>query len=378
MISTFSLAEASADRPVMEMWASTIDPTANLYAMYQSVEWLRIRESCGSLGLSITVRRDETSGEVLALAATQPIAAKLKMQLSSSIQGGMTINAVELLGGRVLGDCNLELLSEIIASIWKGHPACNAVYIKSLTNNSPLWSTLAENDWRVGSARVYRPYGSRPFHFVDLPGTFEEYLAQFSAKRRYNLKRQAKRMADSFKGGLSVRRVVDPGDIDYLVQCAVEVSVNSWKARGLPRAVPESIGNRPMLARLAEDGLLRSFVLEAEGKPCAFIVGYLFRGVFHYADLAYVEALASHSPGAVLLFLATQELIEIDRARFLNFGITDAQYKQVFGNRHLEDAEVLILKPTLANSLKVGVHACFQDAKILLKKAMNRKPSQSG
>jgi CelD/BcsL family acetyltransferase involved in cellulose biosynthesis len=117
------------------------------------------------------------------------------------------------------------------------------------------------------------------------------------------------------------------------------------------------------LGRLAQAGMIRAFVLLAGGSPCAFIIGYLYRGVFHYADLAYRESHAAHSPGTVLLYLAIKELIEQDHPQYINFGVTDNQFKQVFADQHTEDAEVLILRPGTASWLLRTAHSSFQKAK---------------
>ena len=39
-----------------------------------------------------------------------------------------------------------------------------------------------------------------------------------------------------------------------------------------------------------------------------FVNGYQYRGFYHYADVAYNERFAKHSPGTVLLYLLIQDL----------------------------------------------------------------------
>jgi CelD/BcsL family acetyltransferase involved in cellulose biosynthesis len=367
------LQEALRDAKVMSLWESAVNPDGNLYAMYHSVVWLRTGAALGQRSCQIHVKTAAGSDQVIAIAATARVKASLRYEISRTVQHSARFDAVELLAGQVIGDQGRQTLEEMIAAIWSSYPDVAAIFIKSIAADTSLWKLMDQMQWRVGSARAYKPHGNRPFHYAALPATFDDYLAQFPSKQRYNLRKKVKRMADAFSGQLSVRRVADATDIDYLVASATYVSERSWRAQRLARAVPDSIENRGLLTGLAAAGLLRSFVLEAGGHPCAFIVGYLYEGVFHYADLAYVEDLSAHSPGTVLLFLATEALVGNDSVKYINYGITDAQYKQVFGNRHIEEAELLIVRPTVTNACRVGTHALFRDLKQFAKKLVSRR-----
>jgi hypothetical protein len=353
---------------VKQQWSAALDPASNLYCMYMAPAWL---DACGDSGYTVLGRRDRGSGpEVTAVVQPAPVA--LRFELSRLLRLSVPLRAVELLGSQVVGDVTAEGLGQTIAAVWKAYPRAQAVYLKSVLQGAPIWRVLEQEGWRLAGATAYLPHGTRPFHSVKLPATFDEYETQFPSKQRYNLRKKVRRMTEAFGGALEVRRITAVEDIDFLTTSARSVLANSWKARQLANPVPDSIERADVLGNLARAGMLRAFVLLAGDQPCAFIVGYLYRGAFHYADLAYCESHAAHSPGTVLLYLVISQLIEQDAAAYINFGITDAQYKQVFGNHHAEDAEVLIMKPTLGNALLRGAHAMFRDTKSSVRAMLGR------
>jgi CelD/BcsL family acetyltransferase involved in cellulose biosynthesis len=113
------------------------------------------------------------------------------------------------------------------------------------------------------------------------------------------------------------------------------------------------------VADLADRGILRSYLLMAGEKACAYVLGYHFRDVFYYVKVGYDQAFAASSPGTGLLYLLIKDLIENTSARRLNFDYGDAAYKREFGNVHGEDATVLLLRKTLSNRLRRQAHEAY-------------------
>jgi hypothetical protein len=54
-----------------------------------------------------------------------------------------------------------------------------------------------------------------------------------------------------------------------------------------------------------------------------------------------------------------RDLLDHRPPRLLNFGIGDAPYKREFGNVHVEDASVLLLRKTLRTGILRRTHAAF-------------------
>lgn len=148
--------------------------------------------------------------------------------------------------------------------------------------------------------------------------------------------------------------------MDNFLTEAVKVSRNSWQHEILGNRINDSVDERTWNESLAEAGLLRSYLLRAGDRACAFVVGYQFNDVFHYVELGYDREFAEHSPGTVLLHPLIQDLCDEGPPALLNFGMGDADYKQRFGNLQLKDLSIIAMRKTLLNHLLVGSHALFR------------------
>ena len=345
----------------------------NLYAMYNSLEWLCCQDNQACQQITVAVRSHDSETARIGIAPMVRRIVPLRFQFFPGVEFSLNIRSLELLGSEIVGEQSYECLAEIVEGVWKKFPDVNSIYFKSVSSESELWDTLSAKDWKINKAFVYKPDGNRPFHYVALPSSYEEFMDRFPSKQRFTLRKKLKKMTEAFPGTLEVRRIIEPSDLDFLTSSVRQVIGKSWKAQKLSQPVPDCIANQAVLRSLAEKDLLRSYVLLANGMACAFIVGYAYKGIYHYADLAYDTDYAQYSPGTVLLLMMIKNLIEQDKAKCINFGITDAQYKRVFGNRHVEDASLLVLRPSLFTTILIGAHRTFRAArtfaKLLYKKA---------
>jgi hypothetical protein len=372
MVEWKTLQDITNDEAASALWNAAQSSTMNLYAMYNSLQWLSCHTDEERRQIAVAVRRDPTDSARVGFAAMSRRPVPLRFQFSRSREFSYSIRSLELLGSEFVGEQGYEALAEVVESVWLTHGDVDAIYLKSVSSESPLWQTLAACKWKIGNTAIYKPDAERPFHYVALPPTHEEYMASFGSKQRFTLKKKIRKINEAFPGAVELRRITDAADLEFLTDSARQVVAKSWKAQELARAVPESIENQRFLRAVADKGLLRSHVLLANGTACAFVVGYFYNGIYHYADLAYDTEYADHSPGTVLLLLMIEDLIRQDQAKFINFGITDAQYKRVFGNRHVEDAALLLLRPSLATGLRVGIHRGFRDAKAFAKRVLKK------
>jgi CelD/BcsL family acetyltransferase involved in cellulose biosynthesis len=339
-------------------WDEQVANVHNLYAMYQSRAWISCAHDRSLPAANVLVSNSGgVGGRVIAPLAFETV--RLRFHASRHLKFSLPIECVEILGGQPLGKLSYAECVELIETIWHKYPGIEGVYFKSVRDDSELWQVLAEQDWRLGRAPVYKLDGDRAFHYLALPTTFEAYLGEFGKKQRYNLKRQVRVLSEAFGETLAVSAITRPDQVSALVADVQKVTEKSWKAEQLAHAAPEIVANPDALAEIAAKGLLRAYVLKVRNEPCAYVIGYQFNHIYHYANIGYDASLSKYSPGNVLLFLVIQDLIENVGARVMNFGVTDAEYKRIFGNRHIKDAALLVLRSGLGNAVKLRMHSAF-------------------
>lgn len=347
---------AEWDEPrLRERWDRITEASDNPNALYGSRAWfdlLRAKHRPDDLALLAAYGQDgEAVGVVPVLFERHPF----QYYVSSYPVLTLQLRAAHVLGSVPSLPPDAALHGRLLKSLLAGGADC--VYMDSVPVESPCRELLKE----AGKGYLtYAPGGPRPWHLLRLPAGSAAYLSQMSSKTRQTLKRKAKKLAEAGGGELEFVRVDSAGQVADFLADAVRVSRNSWQQSILGTRIDDTEEERAWSERAAEAGLLRNYLLKSGGRPCAFVVGYQFNGVFQYVELGYDRDFAEHSPGTVLLHMLIQDLCDHRPASLLNFGLGDADYKQRFGNVQREDMSVIIFRKNLFSYSAVGSHSLFR------------------
>jgi CelD/BcsL family acetyltransferase involved in cellulose biosynthesis len=234
----------------------------------------------------------------------------------------------------------------------------DCVYMDTVPIEDPFVKFVIEI--RRKNYLVYAPGGARPWHLRRIPSGSEEYLSQMSSKTRSTLRKKARKLAEAAGGKVELTRVDSENQVGDFLTNAVKVSRNSWQHDILGNRIGDSEDERAWAEQLASAGLLRNYLLKCDGRPCAFVVGYQFNGVFHDVELGYDREFSEHSPGTILLHMLIQDLCDHQPPSILNFGMGDADYKQRFGDVQREDVSIIVFRKSLNNYLMVRSHALLR------------------
>jgi Acetyltransferase (GNAT) domain len=348
---------------VKEAWAHLIALCQDHYVMYRSpVWWDHLVATRSPEGLFLGVVSDAQNA-IRAIIPLQSAPCLLPIEVGRRTLGALRMSVWAALGGQplVCERCSIDP-AELWAGIIQKLPQNDGIFLKSVGMSTDLWAALN----RPVNSSAYYTYSiesGRPLYSIALPESFDAYLGGFSTKSRYNLRRSVKIFRTAVGGELALERVDQASQVRPFVDGAKAVLGHAWK-RDMPDYFTAA-GGVTDLEDVATRGLLRSYLLTIRGEPCAFVNGYQYRGVFHYADVAYDERYAKYSPGTVLLFLLIQDLFAHRSPECMSFGIGYADYKRLFATDVQRDASVLVLRRNMKNRLKSGLHRGYCAAKSL-------------
>jgi len=200
----------------------------------------------------------------------------------------------------------------------------------------------------------YVPWAEKLF-YVSLEGDFENYLAGWSSKARYNLKRSVRKIQEQ-NGNTALEIFSEPGQMDAFLRQAAAISKNTYQSRLLNSGLSYDEAKSAAMSARAARGEGRGYLLRDQGEAIAFAwcAGYGDR--LTYEVVGYQEAAAASSPGSVLLYLILEDLFALQRFRIFDFGVGDAPYKRQFSTGVLEFADVYFLTRTLRHRLLVHGH----------------------
>jgi CelD/BcsL family acetyltransferase involved in cellulose biosynthesis len=267
-----------------------------------------------------------------------------------------------------------DRIFELLRQAARGH---DGLFLRMVPTSSFCWRYLHESPLIRASFALSLPEGLSRNHAIELPPSFEEYLARFKSRTRYNLRQRVKQLRERSGGDLRLRRFEAPGEVQAFLESAALVARSSWQAQCSDDRVDTTPFWRRKLTDLAERGLLRSYVLTAGSQHCAFALGYQGCATFHHVQTGYDPSFADCSPGAVLHYLLFEDLSLHRPPRWVSFGYGDSEYKRTFGNVQFEEAAVLLVSHRWTSQLKVGAYTAFRSM-VRIAKTWTRRGSSPG
>jgi CelD/BcsL family acetyltransferase involved in cellulose biosynthesis len=228
--------------------------------------------------------------------------------------------------------------------------------LRSLPVDGHLARTRLSRHWiRYARHRYER-------HFIDLAGTYEGYLAKFSAKSRNTLRRKLRRFSEHSGGHIDFRAYRSPEELAVFHGHARCVSRETYQELMFDMGLPSGRGFQAQMAALAREDRVRAFLLFLHGEPISYLYCPVRDGVVQYQFLGYREAYARFSPGTVLLMHALESLFA--EHRFQYFDFTEGAgggggHKEFFATDSRRCADVCYLRPSISNVLLVLGHGAM-------------------
>lgn len=195
------------------------------------------------------------------------------------------------------------------------------------------------------TARDHVPV-SQPHRRMTLPPTVDEFYGRLSAKVRKNLRWQAKKLVTEIGGEVQTRCFRTPAEIGQMFDQVEQVAQKTYQ-RGLGVGFDASAAMRQRMQFEAEKGWLRAYVLTVGTRPCAFWIGSQYGDDFHSNFMGYDPAYAKYSPGMFLVVRVIEEVIASPTGiRRVDFGLGDAQYKEVLSDEVWQEGLLYVFAPT--------------------------------
>jgi CelD/BcsL family acetyltransferase involved in cellulose biosynthesis len=205
----------------------------------------------------------------------------------------------------------------------------NDADLRGLAEDRPWLSLLAEAAQARGlSAEIAdEPNGVAPF--LELPGSFEEYLAQLPSKLRHEIKRKARKLEAEI-GAWHICLATQDTLEEFL-----DRFVELHRTSGGPKGVFLQPGMEIFFRRLGEAflprGIFNLTFIELEGhRKLAGTIGFRFEGTYYLYNSAFDRAYEAVSPGMVLVSEDIRIAIEAGCSAF-DLLKGDYAYKYRFG-----------------------------------------------
>jgi CelD/BcsL family acetyltransferase involved in cellulose biosynthesis len=336
-------------------WEELASKSTAPQSFYQSPAWWdnarALREGVRSV---VAVMRGPC-GSIEALAPTLILDQTFSLPLVLGLRVTQPLRVARILGDQPLvrpGGSYTEMFRFLLAS----NPDCDGIWLIWLPFDSDCWRAISTVAERQREFLVHTPGHAVDYTVINLPDSFEAYLNQFKRKTRYNLRRQVHRLRE--RGGeLRCIRITEPEQVPLFLDAASQINAHGrvHKRTGLRLSNEPAASQR--LAALADNGLMRSYLLKCGDQFKAFALGYQHRDTYYYHRIGFDDRLAAYSPGTVLLYLLLADLFDHRPPHRVNLGHGGAWSTGPFGTDLLPGTEVLLLRRNFKNRLWVAATA---------------------
>jgi Acetyltransferase (GNAT) domain len=207
-------------------------------------------------------------------------------------------------------------------------------------------------------------------HHAELRGTFESYLAKFSAKTRNTLRRKVKHLLAQGAGS-GMRQFRKPEEMPEFHRLARMVSALTYQERLLDAGLPDDEEFLAELQGLAREDRVRGYLLFLKDDPIAYLYCPAEEGgVLLYSHLGFDPKHASFSPGTVLQYLAFETLFMQQAFHVFDFTEGEGAHKKLFATHAVQCADILYFPPGVASLLWVYLHMCLDATSALAGRAL--------
>jgi CelD/BcsL family acetyltransferase involved in cellulose biosynthesis len=219
--------------------------------------------------------------------------------------------------------------------------AVGEIALRELSNHAQEWHALLLGGVREGSATEQAVLSSglrlrrrrpTPHPGIELPESFDQYLAALSRKRRKDLRRHLRRLED---GRVVLHDVTDPAALAAAIDRWQDIRVRWWQHRG-KRMDPEHASTRfrdflgDLVALMVPAGLAQVWELHHDGEVVGVEVNLTDSRTYYSWMGAYEPGAAQLGLGKLAIAESIRQSIEAGRS-YYDLMVGDEDYKYSYG-----------------------------------------------
>ena len=358
-MSAIEIANFDAEMPaeIIPIWRRCARTSSNFRACLQTPEWFKYRwQGASNRYLAILREKDD---KLLAVTPLVRNAYDLRI-------GGVRLEGV-LINGNVPLFPERNTYYQGLCEAILGMPLVDCVYMPGVPLAGPFAEFLKCARQKSGWLLYMPEWRTKRHFYIDMRGSFAQYLTKFSAKTLQTIRRKIRALERAIGDRIELVKVVDPDQVDWFLSAAGSVAARSWQKKLVDIEIGQAAARKEVLEGFAGERALRCYVLKAGEKVLAFAICFHLSNTCYFHETAYDPTWSQFSPGQSLLYLIIKDCFENEKPSIFHFGTGEADYKEMFSNQFGEEATVLILKSNFRNRLLILAHGTSRKLAMLLR-----------
>mgnify|MGYP000846926492 FL=1 len=312
-------------------------------------DWLELRAAESRRRAFLYVGVDK-AGQLVGYAPFLAHPSSLSFSLAGRSLLTLPVQRLAITASPLLVDESSQFASDAVHSLLttlrKALTPGQVLFVLGLHQDSVL-GALAERRRSLGFLAM--PHGpAYERRMANVGSSLDAYLSELGAKTRADLRRHERMLHRHVDGAVELMIADATEHVVSLLDAVEAVSRRTyqWHLHGI--GVTNSADTRSLLERAALRGWLRGYVLKCRGQPVAFMIGYLYNGVYLSESIGYDPEWAHWSVGNVLHLHVMRDLAALGgRARWFDFLYGDNSNKRRLATRSHWERNVYLVPDTL-------------------------------
>jgi CelD/BcsL family acetyltransferase involved in cellulose biosynthesis len=354
------------DASILSAWRELLFASTSVEKVYQSPEFFAFLTDTnnGHDHIEVLAVRNADTRHIVGIIPIRFRKQSFRYSLGVRSLAEPAIEVITLLGSAPLLSPEHAVFEFLLKYLFENYPSCSALSMPSLGLES-VWHSYIQRSPLIDSEYYnYVIDEWRECHLIPLAMSFEEYLQRFSAKKRFNLKRQVRLLREFSGTELQLKRIEHVDQIPALIAARKSMVPAEWLTQLLGQKIYQG---------LARQGLFLSYVLGSEDKAYAVIVAthsekkLLIHNIYYHPDVAHLSA------GISILYMAIEDLITN-----LHMECIDLGYSNPANNHHASNeieirGHMLLLRKTWKNRFLIFTHQTYVTTFNELKKMVGKQ-----
>ncbi|MES2016479.1 MAG: GNAT family N-acetyltransferase [Pseudomonadota bacterium] len=339
--------ERASDPAFCISWQALVAGSASPQKIYQTPAFFAfLQGACKGDRLELLTMTRLSDGVLVGVVPVRVSRQALDFQLGPLCLHRAKVEMINLLGSIPAVPPGAAVAGYLADQLLALFPNARAVFMQALPADSVHYADLKaiRASGAMLATSLMRPW--QQCYTIPLPATFDLYLDQFSAKKRYNLNRQIRQLSAQV-GKLELERIVHPGQVAGMMAALAKVASS---------AEMRTILSEKSLTRLAGQQLLQCYVMRAEEQVLAVIVGLRAFDTLHIDNIFAARKYLMLSVGTSAMHLAIKDAIAQGGLTRIDFGYGTPNNE--FRSTHVLEtrSQVLLFDCTGSISLLFFVH----------------------
>jgi CelD/BcsL family acetyltransferase involved in cellulose biosynthesis len=239
------------------------------------------------------------------------------------------------------GTARTAALTSLLAALSAARMTWDVWDLAGVPTESPTTTELPRRARELGLEVHVATAHARPF--VELTGSFDEYLRGRPGRFRYNLRSRLARLEKL--GRVELRVIRDAASVAGALGRLRQLHARRWAGQYTSTTFSSSATAFGFYVAACEQyanrGMLDLTLLEVEGRAVAASLGFVDRGCYYYYLPAWDPEFSVYAPASILVARLIERAFEMRLERF-DFMIGDEEYKDRWATDRSSTSRLII------------------------------------